>query len=53
MPFLRHPKTGVTLFIGNKSYAEHKAAEAKQAEQKKRHDAEAARAKRPLRKTNA
>ena len=27
MPFLRHPKTGVTLFVGQKSFDEHQAKE--------------------------
>ena len=35
MPFIKHPKTKVTLFVGQKSYDEHQAAEKKQAEQKK------------------
>jgi hypothetical protein len=43
MPFLRHLKTGVTLFVGQKSYDEHTKAE-KHAEKKKLHDAETKRA---------
>lgn len=31
MPFVKHPKTNVTLFVGQKSYDEHMAAEKKAA----------------------
>jgi len=50
MPFLRHPQSKVLMFIGRKSYDEHMAATKEQEDAKKRHDAEATRAKRSLRK---
>lgn len=59
MPFLKHPVTKITLFVGQKDYDKHMAAVKDQEEAKKRHDAEAARiakeadrAKKPLRKNS-